>query len=102
MPSTRDYQDQLDTRALELATQAHARIDGVKELLNVSIDGLNKQLADNRRSRDEQHASAEEHFKVIYGKFDHLQRWQISTAGAFIVLLLTALAVLIEPSLVHH
>lgn len=75
------YQKQLDTRALEIASQANARVDGLEKLLTVSIDGMKGQMAENREVRDRQHAFAER-------QFDRIARWQMGLAVGTILLLL--------------
>lgn len=94
-----EFQRQLDTRAIEIASRANARVDGLEKLLTVSIDGLKDQVAESRKSRDQQHAEGEAHFVDIYKKFDQITRLQWTVAGTLIVGLVSALGALILPHL---
>lgn len=88
------YQKQLDTRALEIASQANAKVDGLEKLMTSSIEGLRTQLAENRDARDSQHASAEKHFERFDKKFDQIGKWQMTLAASTISLLLAVVGFL--------
>lgn len=94
-----EFQRQLDTRAIEIASRANARVDGLEKLLTVSIDGLKDQVAESRKSRDQQHAEGESHFADIYKKFDQITKLQWTVAGSTIMVLLTMVGVLVAPHL---
>ena len=51
-----DAQQQIDTRAIELAAKAHTRIDGLETIVNVQMEGIRRDLEANRSNRTEQHA----------------------------------------------
>lgn len=90
-------QKQLDTRALEIASQANARVDGLEKLMTASIDGLRVQLAENRAARDNQHESAERHFEKFDKKFDQIGKWQMSLAVGVILMLCSIVGFLVAP-----
>jgi hypothetical protein len=94
-----EFQRQLDTRALEIASQANARVDGLEKLLTVSINGIERQIAENRISRDQQHAEGESHFASIDKKFEQITKLQWTVAGSTIMVLLTMVGALVAPHL---
>lgn len=94
-----EFQRQLDTRAIEIASRANARVDGLEKLFTLSIDGIKEQIAENRISRDQQHAAGESHFARIDKKFDQIAKLQWTVAGSTILTLLGMVGVLVVPHL---
>lgn len=92
-----EFQRQLDTRAIEIASRANARVDGLEKLLTLSIDGIKDQIVENRKSRDQQHAEGESHFASIDKRFEQITKLQWTVAGSTIMLLLMMVGALVAP-----
>jgi hypothetical protein len=95
------YQRQLDTRALEKASEAMAGVQALEKMVTVqitgiyrSIDGLKDDIRANREVRDAQHEITEKRFDRIEEgfvemrqAFSGVQKWQLGLLAGVITMM---------------
>lgn len=73
-------QTKINTRAIEIACQADAKVDALARTMTTEFSRLREDLGEMKTIRAAQHAEAE-------AKFESIQRAQWSAASALILLL---------------